>query len=133
MRGTLFDASALAAIALKEEGWERLLELLPSKTLDLAFVESYNVVWKHSKVLKNLSEREEVLALKALDELEGLTEQLLAKEYLKKAYEIAKSFKVTVYDSVYVAACEEEGLRLVTRDSKQAKAAEDLGIEVLLV
>ncbi len=133
MRGTLFDASALAAIALKEEGWKKLLNLLPSKTLDLAFIESYNVVWKHSKVLSDLNEREEAIALKVLDELESLTTQLQAKEYLKKAYEIAKAFRITIYDSLYIAACDEEDLKLVTRDSKQAKVAEELGVEVILI
>ena len=133
MRGTLFDASALAAIALKEEGWKELLDFLPSKTLDLAFIESYNVVWKHFKILRDISEKEEAVAIKALKELEGLTVQLQAKKYLERAYEIARAFKVTIYDSVYVAACEAEGLKLVTRDAKQAKAAKELGVEVLLL
>ena len=132
MKGTLFDASALAAIALKEKGWKKLLNMLPSKTLDLAFIESYNVVWKHSKVLNDLSDREEAIALKVLEELEGLMMQLQAKKYLKRAYEIAKAFRITIYDSVYIAACEAEGLKLVTKDSKQAKVAKELGVETVL-
>ena len=133
MRGTLFDASALAAITLKEEGWEKLLDLLPSKTLDLAFIETYNVIWKHSRILNDLSEEEEVTALKVLEELEALMMLLSAREYLKRAYEVAKTFKVTVYDSLYIAACEKEGARLITRDVKQAEVAEKLGVEVVVV
>ncbi len=131
MKGTLFDASALAALVMKEEGWERLLALLPSSTLNLAFAEAYNAVWKHAKVLKDLSEEEEALALKALEEAKGLFNVLPMEKYLKRSYEIAKAFSLTVYDSLYLAACEEEDLRLVTLDSRQKEVAKKLGLEVV--
>jgi len=131
LRGTLFDASALTALVLKEEGWEGLYRLLPSSTLDLAFVESYNAVWKHVRVLRDLEEGEKVLALKALEKVKNLMRVLEVVDYLGRAYEIAEGFGITVYDASYVAACEAEGLALVTLDERQRRAASELGVKVI--
>ena len=44
---TVVDASVVAAVILREEGWERLLKHLKgATTLDQAFKEASNAIWK---------------------------------------------------------------------------------------
>ena len=64
---------------------------------------------------------------------EGPSDAAASPRVLKRAYEVAKAFRVTVHDSLYIAACEKEKAKLVTRDARQAKVAKDLGLEAMLV
>ncbi|UXD21670.1 VapC-type toxin [Ignicoccus pacificus DSM 13166] len=131
MKGTLFDALALAALCLKEKGWKDLLQILPSSTLDLAFVETINTIWNHVAILKDLNSEEKEYALVVLREARDLLETLSSLKYLDRAFSIADSFKVTVYDSLYIATAEAHGFTLVTLDEKQRKITQNLGVKTL--
>jgi len=56
--------------------------------------------------------------------LSGLPPLVTAVPLLPRALEIAKLFRQTVYDCLYVALAEREGRELVTADDKLVKAVQ---------
>ncbi len=66
------DASVIASYVLKEEGWERLDDvMLRGVTLDYTMKEVANVIWKYYKIRKRIGEDEAKAAYKALKALVG--------------------------------------------------------------
>ena len=94
----------IAEIALKGE---RLI------ILDLALVEVANAIWKkHHRGLTTLEE-----ARQALDDLLQVPVHAeAANRLLKPALEIAAKYDLAVYDSLFVALCQDLGLPGVTAD-----------------
>jgi predicted nucleic acid-binding protein len=100
----------IAEVALKGE---RLI------VLDLAFVEVTNAIWKrHHRGLATLDE-----TLQCLDDL--LHSPVVvepAVRLLKPALEIAAKYHRAVYDALFVALCQDLGLRGVTADEPLHRA-----------
>jgi predicted nucleic acid-binding protein len=119
----ILDSSIIAAIFFKEEASERaerVAENYKLITLDLAIPEVANVAWK--RVIFFNESRE--IALKALkksiDFITGVCEVIsfTSWELLEDAFEIAIADKITVYDSLFIAASEREKAPLLTADRK---------------
>jgi len=55
------------------------------------------------------------------------------EKYLDKALEIALKYKITVYDSLYIALANEKNMPLLTLDEEQVNVAKKIGIEVIHV
>ncbi len=129
------DASALAKYLLRESGWRRVEDYLrgDAYTLDHVMKEVANAIWKHA-VLRHVISVE--LALELYHALKSLASDVLVVEdqdkYLDKAFRIAVSEKVTVYDALYIAQALDKG-SLLTADEKQARAARKLGVETVTV
>ncbi len=129
------DASALAKYLLREEGWEKVedLLLLGAYSLDLAVKEVANAIWKHH-VLRGVISREQ--ALEVYRALRRLAEEALILEpqsiYMDEAFSIAIGEGVTVYDALYIAQARARG-GLLTADNRQAAVAERLGVKVVVV
>lgn len=117
----ILDSGVIAAIFFKEdasERAERAAEAHSLITLDLAYVEVGNVAWKRVAIFKESKE----LMLKALknssDFITGACDVIASKELLDDAFKIAVSEKITIYDSLFVAASEREKVPLLTTDGK---------------
>ena len=119
-RGIL-DSSVIAAIFFKEdasERAERVAENYKLITVDLAIAEVANVAWKRVVFFNESKE----IALKALrrsiDFIISACEVISSEKLLEDAFEIAIADKITIYDSLFIAASEREKVPLLTTDGK---------------
>lgn len=123
----VIDSSALVRFFSKEEGWERVSPYVEeSMTLSLAVVELGNALLKKVRIgeikLKSAMEMLAMYSKKAF--------LLNDEEYAELAFGTALDNGIAMYDSMFIAACKDEGLGLVTCDGNQAEAARRLGITV---
>ncbi len=128
----VIDASALAAIVLKEEGWEDLLNLSALFiSVELALKEAANAVWA-AALSGRLSRAESREALSILREFfAGNVVTRPQSDLVDAAFELALKHGITVYDSIYVVLALRESLPLLTFDAGQARAAGEEGVRVL--
>ncbi|KCZ73090.1 putative nucleic acid-binding protein, contains PIN domain [Candidatus Methanoperedens nitroreducens] len=117
----ILDSGVVAAIFFKEESSEiaeKAAENYSLITLDLAYVEVANVAWKRVVFFNEPGE----LMLKALknsrDFISGACKVIASRELLDRAFKIAVSDKITIYDSLFIAASEREKVPLLTTDGK---------------
>ncbi|MFA4701920.1 type II toxin-antitoxin system VapC family toxin [Pyrococcus kukulkanii] len=120
----VIDASILAKIILKEEGWEQITLTPSTITLNYAFVECTNAIWK--AVRRNRIPRESIT-----DRLEVLrlirNSLIVAKveDFFERGLEIALDEGITVYDAFYIALAESLDARLITADERQYEVAKN--------
>ncbi len=134
------DASVFSSIIVKDEFYENAREFLvkyPSKnlvTVDLAYAETANTLWKHVFVYKRIP-------LEKYNELKSLVKPLIDKSVSKvyrsdtilvKALDRALEYGITVYDGLYVALALKLGYKLASFDEKLENklAMSDLNIIV---
>ncbi len=118
-----FDTSALAALVLEEEPLESYLEEQVI-TLNHAFVETLNVIWKRVVLLGEVERFDEPLR-----RLEILRELLVVKDtwnYRDLVLDISSTYKLPVYDTLFIACSLREGAKLVTLDTKQKRVYKEL-------
>ncbi len=117
----VLDSSVIAAIFFLEEASARALERADEcdpVTLDLAVPEVGNVAWKRV-VFSGEDEGAAKGALRDCREFIRETCTLLeSADLLEEAFEIAVQDKVSFYDSLFLAAAEEERMPLLTLDKK---------------
>lgn len=109
----LFDSSAIINLC----GQKKIDKLLEGWTLNLAFYELGNAVWKQARVQKTITANEANTVLDTLTEIfrrlkKPQTED--ASETLK----IALKENLTYYDASYINAAMENDLTLVTDDNQ---------------
>ncbi|MEM2344338.1 MAG: type II toxin-antitoxin system VapC family toxin [Thermoproteota archaeon] len=128
------DTTLIAAFVMKEPGWERLVDtLVNAVTLDMAIKESMNVIWKAYRNKKIDFENAKAKA-RILIELAELSLRVIDEmDFIEKAFEIACSENLTIYDSLFLALAEDRNAILYTLDRKQAEKAERLKIRVKLI
>ncbi|AOL17524.1 PIN domain-containing protein [Sulfolobus sp. A20] len=129
----IVDASALTAVILKEEEWDKILRLFtPAYSIDHVIKETMNAIWKMANVKKLIDVRTALEMKRILfDILKEKTLILLNEmDYVEEAFNIAINNNLTFYDSLYIAACLRHGATLITRDVKQAEVAGSLGVKV---
>ena len=123
----IIDSSVIVKFFSKEPGWRSVKKyLLKPYTLELAVKELGNALWK--KALKG-----EVSFKDAVEIIRGF--KLIARfikqdAVIERAFELALKYRITLYDSLFIAAAEKTGATLVTCDSKQAEVARLLGLQV---
>ena len=117
----ILDTSVIAAIFFKEDSSERAETAADNYkliTVDLAIAEVANVAWKRVMFFDESKE----IALKALrrsiDFITSVCEVISSQELLEDAFEIAIADKITLYDSLFIAASEREKVPLLTTDGK---------------
>jgi predicted nucleic acid-binding protein len=117
------DASIAIKWVIEEEGTKEALALR-SRALaapDLLIAECGNILWK--KVRRNeLSEREAAFAAGLLARAD--IELVPMRPYLEAAVRIAAALDHPVYDCMYIAFAEAEGLSFVTADASLARKVE---------
>ena len=55
------------------------------------------------------------------------------KKYIKRAFEIAVSHHITIYDSLFITAALAENFELVASDSRQGKIASESGVITTII
>ncbi|MBA7555897.1 hypothetical protein ES705_48589 [subsurface metagenome] len=117
----ILDSSVIAAIFFKEASSDRAERVAANYeliTVDLAIAEVANVAWKR---VMFFNESKEVV-LKALrrgiDFIVGACEVITSRELIEDAFEIAIADKITIYDSLFIAASEGKKIPLLTTDGK---------------
>ncbi len=134
----VLDASFIVKLVVEENYSSKARRLLGKwaesgihlTTLDIAFVEAANAIWKHVVKVGDLNESSALNALKDAQKLAALIEQRQSTSYLVDALSIALKKKLPVYDSLYIAVALVEEAALATFDAIQGKAARELGIRV---
>jgi len=114
----LFDTSAIINLC-SEQKIERLLE---GCTLNLAFYEIGNAVWKQTHLQKTLTLEEGKEALAALTEVYQQMRKVTFKD-LSSLLTISVEDGLTYYDASYLHAAIENNAVLVTDDRKLNTAA----------
>lgn len=127
------DSSALIKYFSREEGWDRVRDLMRDGviTLDLAVKEIANALWK--KVVRG--EMEYRVAAEILrDIVEGKPFPIEKQDiYILEAFKIACENGITIYDSLFIALAKAKNLEIITSDSRQAETARKIGVKALLV
>ena len=131
----VIDASTLAKYILKETNWSEVKSflLLDLCSIDHIAKEVANAIWKHTVLYRRFTKEEYLNAINVLKKL--LNDVIVIEsqmKYLDKAIDIAFKYKLTIYDSLYIA----QALRyeeLLTSDEKQAEVARDLGVKVYYI
>ncbi len=125
----VIDSSTIVKFFSQEPGWENLRKYLYEPiTIELSLKELGNALWK--KV--NRGEFEEVNALEVLTEFQRIGKFLAQEKYLRKAFEIAVKYKITIYDSFFISAAFIEDYDLITSDIRQGNVSKDLGINTII-
>lgn len=136
----VIDASAIVKLVIKEEGSLKAtteMEAAIAKgeiivSPDVALAETLNAIWKHYKLLKDIS-KEEVgqrvdMALLVWDKITKIETEKLAHT----AIGIATSNNITAYDSLYIAASKSNNAPLLTFDEGIKNKAEKLDLTLIL-
>jgi predicted nucleic acid-binding protein len=128
------DASALIRLFIPDgprpEGFEAFLrdvERGSNKAIapELLVAEAANVIVRKRK-LGELSENE---SMELLSDMLSVPIRLFPhKPILSRAFEIAWKFKLTVYDSLYLALAEENAAALYTADERLVKVARRMNL-----
>lgn len=128
----VLDSSILAAMFFKEASSSRALKCAAEcdpVTLDLAIAEIGNVAWKQVVFSGESKDR----ALDALRDCQDFITTactlMKASDLTDEAFEIAVENKTSYYDSLFLAAAQEEEMPLLTLDRKlyeKVKAKRDV-------
>ncbi len=125
------DSSVLVKLVLREEASAeavsvviRLLEEggTPSTT-EIALPEAVNAIWKRARLMRKLSKTDYVKSVGSMIRLVSLFRLVPTIEIAEGAAEIALEEGITFYDSLYLVAARELGVRLITADRRLHDAA----------
>lgn len=85
-------------------------------TVDLALTECLNIIWKHTKLLRDLPDPNIALEdlQKIFEHINVISTQTIAEEIIN----IAITKNITVYDATYIAAAQKLNSTLYTADQK---------------
>jgi len=136
----LVDSSVFASIIVMDEHYERAKKFLFSvnaelTTVDLAFIEVANTLWKHTYVLNRIpADAFRVLADTIGPLIRSSTKRIYSSvEYLRESLDNAMRFGITVYDAIYVTAALKHGCRLATFDERLDKALKSRGLDIIYI
>ena len=113
MKGRLFDSSAIINLC----GGKRVDRLLKGRTINLAFYELGNAVWKQVYLYKTLDRRKAELLLNVLVEVFNKMEKV-GEGSATEVLNLAVKEGLTYYDAAYLQAAINEKLILVTDDER---------------
>jgi len=127
----ILDASFLVKLVLEEECSSEAENVLKSlieageriSTIDIALSEVLNALWKHYILIKDIDKGMLKGAVKDLLDLWEKIGKIHTGELATKALNLAMKHRVTVYDSLYIAAALKYRAGLATYDSKQREIA----------
>jgi len=128
----LLDSSAIA-VTLKELH-EKSIELLDGKdTLNLAYYEIGNIIWKECVLKRLISPEEAVENAEGIAKILGIMkiEKIDSSEDFMEAMKLATRLKLTFYDASYLYVAKRKGLTLVTEDDELYKKAKENDIKVI--
>jgi len=125
------DSTILASIVTEEKRHEDFYKYLEDgATIELAFKETLNVVWKKIKIFNEKLNYKN--ALKKLEKIRKILYIYDQKNLYSLALKISLQNHIPIYDSLFLALSLKEEMILVTKDKKQKEIAEKLRIKVIL-
>ncbi len=113
----LFDASAI--VNLVKKGVIR--PLADGVTLDLAFYEAINAVWKEHRLLRKLDKDVALAFVGVVGRVFEVMKVLSIKGLERGVFELAIREGLTTYDAAYAYVAMKNGFTLVTDDSALRK------------
>ncbi len=127
------DSSALVKYFSREEGWEKVREMILKGlvSLPLSIKEVANALWK--KALNGeikIEDVEKILAGLCYSDTIKFENQ---ERYLISAFKTAVKNKVTVYDALFIELSKHLKAELITSDLKQAEIAKKEGVKTIIV
>ncbi len=100
---------------------------------EIALVEALNAIWKHYILLKDITTSDFDRAISLVPEIWNRLNKVQVEFIYKHAVNIAIKNKITVYDSLYLAACRLTNGRLFTFDENLGNKAKLLDIKTIKV
>ncbi len=124
----LLDSNAII-ITLKRLLENSVKALDGKATLNLAYYEIGNVIWKECTLEGSISPREAVSRAEDTSRILGIMkiEETGSTEGMGEAMRIAIEQKLTFYDAAYLQAAKNEGYTLVTEDRELLKKIRKYG------
>jgi len=122
----VLDSSIIAAIFFPEEASSRAVRAVQDReliTVDLAMTEVANVAWKRVTLFDEEEKLIKEALKKSVEFINTACHVLEARYLLEISFEIALREKITVYDALFLAATETEGVPLLTLDKRLEKTA----------
>ncbi|RLE50107.1 MAG: DNA-binding protein [Candidatus Methanomethylicota archaeon] len=110
----LFDASSIVNLVKKNF----VEPFIKGATIELAFYESINAVWKEHVLLRHIEEKVAMELIEVLEDIFNVMKVLSMRSMGKEVFEIATKEKMTIYDASYLCAAVKNGLTLVSDDEK---------------
>lgn len=124
----LIDSSSIVKFFAEEPGWEAVKPYLYTPiSIELSMKELGSGLLK--KVRK--SQLKESTAIDILSRCPYIFRFVEQKKHLPKAFEIAKTYDTSIYDSLFIAAALGGGHELVTSDGNQARIARKIGVRTI--
>jgi predicted nucleic acid-binding protein len=127
----LFDSNAIYKL-IRETPDKALDRLTEGTTINLAYYELGNALWRESLLLKRISIEE---AEKSLSLMYSMLSRIKIAEVNGEKgnaiLETAYKFNLTFYDAAYLIEAKKNSRILVSDDSQLAKVAENLGVATL--
>jgi len=122
----VIDSSVFASVVVKDGFYEICKEYMLAKkaTLDLAFAEAGNVIWKHVK-MGRIKPEGAVKRVEALEKLIKTSKVYESRELLAEAVSMAVRYDITVYDALFVSLAQKLNDELVTTDQQLWKKLKD--------
>ena len=128
----LLDSSILVKLVVNEKGSEDARETVKKHlregyrlhTVDLALPEALNALWKHVIIHADLSENQVEHVIEDIQRIWMGLNVVSSHEVTIRAFQIAVNNRLTVYDSLFIAAAIYQSAKLFTADLKLFKASE---------
>ncbi|MGB9759953.1 MAG: type II toxin-antitoxin system VapC family toxin [Thermoproteota archaeon] len=135
----VLDSNVFASIIVKDEFYEKAKNFTTKHsnlvTVDLAFVEVANVLWKHVYVLARIPEdkykilRDEIKSL-----ILNATEVIYrSTDLLEDSIDNAISYGITVYDSLYVTLALNTNSKLISFDEDLREKLKNQKLNIILL
>ncbi|MGA2386599.1 MAG: type II toxin-antitoxin system VapC family toxin [Candidatus Bathyarchaeia archaeon] len=95
-------------------------------TIDLALIETLNVIWKHARLIKDLELEEVNSTIEDLTRIYDGLNVIASRDLAAESMQIALSRNLSIYDALYVAASERMNGTLYTADQKLCTNANEV-------
>lgn len=130
----LLDTSTIAVLLARYK--EKALDILKKcATLDLAFYELGNIVWKEYALFKRITLEEALSrASEAYTIIQTMKVYSITKpEEYREIMSTAVTLKITFYDSAFLTISKINNFKLVTQDRELLEKAPNTGIKVISI
>ncbi len=135
---TVVDANVLFKLVAKEQHSETVRKIFLDKTSigepieapDIAVSEVLNVLWKSYVLKKSMSASSFEYASRQLDSIIDQLDLIPARSLKDIALKISVDKRITIYDSMYIAASIFKGSPLLSYDKELVEKALELGVMI---
>ncbi|MEM2929765.1 MAG: type II toxin-antitoxin system VapC family toxin [Thermoproteota archaeon] len=135
----VLDSSVFASIVVKDEYYDEAVSFIKKSlkqenaTLELAFIETANVLWKHAYVFKRIPEDSfETLKSSIKPLINNAAQVYSSLDVLEKALDNSVKYGLPVYDSLYVTLALSKKCTLVSFDERLKNMLVERGLGSVL-